>query len=104
MKSKLKKIMGACLVMVLAFSLALPLPVYAGSAVSEPTVYGSNYEFDEATGHLTIGKVIEKKSILEINSIPKDKIKKNNKHLFMKCAPNVRHFLGSVHFEIVLFI
>ena len=75
MKSKFKKIMGTCLVMVLAFSLALPLPVYAGSAVSEPTVYDSNYEFDEATGHLTIGKVIEKKSILDIHSIPKDKIK-----------------------------
>ena len=71
MKSKFKKIMSICLAMVLAFSLALP--VYAGSAISGSI--SSNYEFDEATGHLTIGKVIEKKSILEIHSIPQDKIK-----------------------------
>ena len=71
MKSKFKKIMSICLAMVLAFSLALP--VYAGSAISGSI--SSNYEFDEATGHLTIGKVIEKKSILDIHSIPKDKIK-----------------------------
>ena len=71
MKSKFKKIMSICLAMVLAFSLALP--VYAGSAISGSI--SSNYEFDEATGHLTIGKVIEKKSIFEINSIPQDKIK-----------------------------
>ena len=71
MKSKLKKIMSICLAMVLAFSLALP--VYAGSAISG--AISSNYEFDETTGHLTIGKVIEKKSILDIHSIPKDKIK-----------------------------
>ena len=71
MKSKLKKIMSICLAMVLAFSLALP--VYAGSAISG--AISSNYEFDETTGHLTIGKVIEKKSILKIHSIPQDKIK-----------------------------
>ena len=71
MKMTFKELISICLSMVLAFSLALP--VYAGSAISGSI--SSNYEFDEATGHLTIGKVIEKKSILEINSIPKDKIK-----------------------------
>ncbi len=71
MKSKFKKIMSICLSMALAFSLALP--VYAGSAISGSI--SSNYEFDEVTGHLTIGKVIEEKSIYGIDSIPKDKIK-----------------------------
>lgn len=66
-----KELISICLSMVLAFSLAMP--VYAGSAISGSI--NSNYEFDEATGHLTIGKVIEKKSILDIHSIPKDKIK-----------------------------
>lgn len=62
--------------MVLAFSLALP--VYAGSAtsgcVSNLEEDDENFEFDEETGHLTIGKMIEKKKIHEINSIPKDNI------------------------------
>ena len=71
MKMTFKELISICLSMVLAFSLALP--VYAGSAISGSI--SSNYEFDEATGHLTIGKVIEKKSILDIHSIPKDKIK-----------------------------
>ena len=64
MNNKLKKIMGICLVMVFAFSLALP--VYAAKP---------DYEFDEQTGHLTIGKVIEDESIKDIGSIPPNKIK-----------------------------
>ena len=64
MSSKFKKIMGICLSMVLAFSLALP--VYA----KQP-----DYEFDEQTGHLIIGKEIENYAISSIVSIPKEEIK-----------------------------
>ena len=66
MKMTFKELISICLSMVLAFSLALP--VYAGSAISGSI--SSNYEFDEATGHLTIGKVIEYIEIKEIVDIP----------------------------------
>ena len=64
MNSKFKKIIGICLSMVLAFSLALP--AYA----KQP-----DYEFDEETGHLAIGKDIKNKKITDIVPIPKDEIK-----------------------------
>ena len=62
MKRKLKKIMGICLFMVLTFSLALP--VYAElsdeyESVYEESEYEPDYEFDEVTGHLIVGKSIE---------------------------------------------
>ena len=57
--------MGICLSMVLACSLTLP--VYAGSATS----CCSNFEFDEETEHLIIGKDIENNTIGNIVSIQK---------------------------------
>lgn len=84
MNNKLKKIMGICLSMVLAFSLALP--VYA----KQP-----DYEFDEQTGHLIVGKDINNKEITDIVPIPiykiksvtiKDGVKKMGYSAFFDCT------------------
>ena len=64
MKITFKKIMGICLSMVLSLSLALP--VYA----EQP-----DFRFNDATGHLVIGRNIENKRIEEFFHFPKDEIK-----------------------------
>ena len=105
-KRKLKKIISICLSMILVSSLAMP--VYA----EQP-----DYEFDEDTGILIIGKDIEKKPITHIvpPSIPQDRIitvfikegvKKINDGAFMNCKnlqtvkiPNSMKSIGSWAFK-----
>ena len=81
MNSKLKKIMGICLSMVLAFSVTLPVyaePIFDccmennndEEKVDMYTQETYGYNFDTATGHLLIGKVIEKKTIESIGCVP----------------------------------
>ena len=71
MKSKLKKLTGICLAMFLAFSVTLP--VYARTGRSSMR---SGYKFDEQTGHLIIGRDIERKPVTNIVPFPTNKIKK----------------------------
>ncbi len=64
LKGNFKKIIGIYLTISFAFVLALP--VYA-----EPC----SCKFNEATGHLIIGKDIENKKVTDIIYIPKDEIR-----------------------------
>ena len=69
LKSKCKLLTSMCITMILSFIVSLP--VYAGSAIS----CNCSYEFDKTTGHLFVGKEIEKKKIEDIVSIPKEEIR-----------------------------
>ena len=86
LKNKCKLLLGICITMILSFILSSPAyaePIFdccMGNNNDEEKVdmytqeaYG--YNFDETTGHLLIGKVIERKTIESINSIPKNDIK-----------------------------
>lgn len=66
-----KRIIGIFLVAIFTFNIALP--AYANVETCNYT--NDDYEFNEKTGHLTVGKDIENKKVTDIVSVYRNKIR-----------------------------